>query len=418
MTRPPTTPTSTSTSTAISRSLLPLADALEQLLRGPAVDIAIEEVSLERALNRVLAFDQHARIDVPPADNSAMDGYALRSADAGRVMPMTARVTAGDAPQALEAGAIARIFTGAEIPCGADAVVMQEDVIETRGLFEMPSQVAVGQHIRRRGQDCLAGDLLLSRGRRMRPQDLGLLASQGIAQVPVFKKLKVALLSTGNELREPGSGPLPPGAIYNSNRPMLFGLLTALGCDVIDLGIVVDTAEATLDALRLASHRADLIVSTGGVSVGEADHVRDAVTALGEIALWRVAIKPGKPFAFGRVGSTPFIGLPGNPSSAFVTFVVLARPYICMRQGRVKHLPEQSPARADFTVSRPGSRQEFLRVTTRQIDGELWVSPYANQSSGVLSSVSGSDALAIVPVGSTVDRGQTIQILRIDDFLS
>lgn len=409
MTRPP--------SPSAPKSLLPLGDALEQLLESHTADIAIEEVALDAALHRVLASDQDALIDVPPADNSAMDGYALRSIDAGRALPMTSRVAAGDVPQALEDGGIARIFTGAEIPRGADAVVMQEDMTETGGLFQLPDRVTAGQHIRLRGQDCSVGDLLLSRGRRLRPQDLGLLASQGIARVPVFKKLKVALLSTGNELREPGSGPLAAGAIYNSNRPMLFALLTALGCDVIDLGIVVDSPEATLEALQTASQRADLIVSTGGVSVGEADHVRDAVSTLGEIALWRIAIKPGKPFAFGRVGSTPFIGLPGNPSSAFVTFLVLARPYICMRQGRAEPTSEPLPARADFTVSRPGSRQEFLRVITEQVNGELWVSPYANQSSGVLSSVSASDALAIVPMGDTIDRGQTIHILRIDDLL-
>ncbi|WP_439106658.1 molybdopterin molybdotransferase MoeA [Congregibacter sp.] len=399
------------------RPLLPLKDALQQLLSGAAPCLDVEHVPLGGALGRVLASDQHAVVDVPPADNSAMDGYALRSSDQGRQLPVSARIAAGDVVHELALDSVARIFTGAEIPQGADAVVMQEDVHLTGDNVELPESVSAGQHIRGKGQDTRAGDLLLHRGRRIRPQDMGLLASQGIAQVPVFNRLKVALLSTGNELREPGSGPLSPGAIYNSNRPMLLGLLTALGCDVLDLGIVRDTPDATREALHQASQNADLILSSGGVSVGEADHVRDAVSALGEIALWRIAIKPGKPFAFGRVASTPFLGVPGNPSSAFVTFLLLARPYIYSLQGRDHVLPAALTARADFSVSRPGSRQEFLRVTTSQKDGEIWASPYANQSSGVLSSVSASDALAIVPIDELIERGQSIQVLRLDDLL-
>ncbi|EED30816.1 molybdenum cofactor synthesis domain protein [gamma proteobacterium NOR5-3] len=399
------------------KPLLPLSDALEQLLENAAPRVGVSDVPLGESLGRILAADQYALIDVPPADNSAMDGYALRSADAGRSLPISERVAAGDSAPSLGPDSIARIFTGGEIPVGADAVVMQEDVSKKGNLIELPQCIDADQHIRVRGQDCRAGDLLLSRGRGIRPQDMGLLASQGIAQIPVLNKLKVALLSTGNELREPGSGPLPPGAIYNSNRPMLLGLLTALGCDVVDLGIVRDTAEATRDALSRASTSADLILSSGGVSVGEADHVRDSVSALGEIALWRIAIKPGKPFAYGRVGSTPFIGVPGNPSSAFVTFVMLARPYIRSLQGRNDIAPKLMPARADFTVSNAGSRQEFLRVTTYLKAGEIWARPYANQSSGVLSSVSASDALAVVPLGELIESGQVIQLMPLDSLL-
>lgn len=399
------------------KPLLPLGDALEQLLENAAPYPGVTEVSLGQSLGRVLAADQYAFVDVPPADNSAMDGYALRSTDAGRSLRISERVAAGDEAGFLAPDSIARIFTGGEIPGGADAVVMQEDVITQGELIELPGNIQTGQHIRNRGQDCKEGDLLLCRGRGIRPQDMGLLASQGIAQIPVFHKLKVALLSTGNELREPGSGPLPPGAIYNSNRPMLLGLLMALGCDVVDLGIVRDTAEATLAALSEAASSADLILSSGGVSVGEADHVRDAVSALGEIALWRIAIKPGKPFAYGRVGSTPFIGVPGNPSSAFVTFVLLARPYIRALQGHNDVASDVLPARADFSVRSKGGRQEFLRVTTYLKGSEVWVRPYANQSSGVLSSVSASDALAIVPIGETVEPGQAIQFMPLDSLL-
>ncbi|WP_439100451.1 molybdopterin molybdotransferase MoeA [Congregibacter sp.] len=399
------------------KPLLPLNEALEQLLANATCRLPGEPVLLEDALGRILAEDQHAVIDVPPADNSAMDGFALRASDAGRKLPVSARVAAGDAGSSLEQNSVARIFTGGEIPVGADAVVMQEDVHQAEGFAQLPRDVRAGQHIRRKGQDCRAGSLLLSRGRRLRPQDMGLLASQGIAQVPVFQKLTVALLSTGNELREPGSGALPSGAIFNSNRPMLFGLLSALGCKVLDLGIVRDTAVATREALLLGAGSADVIVSSGGVSVGEADHVRDAVEALGEIALWRIAIKPGKPFAFGHVASTPFIGLPGNPSSAFVTFLLLARPYLCKLQGREDATLMSRPARADFALTTPGSRQEFLRVSTSQRDGEIWATPYANQSSGVLSSLSASDALAVIPVGETVEQGQPLQIVSLDDLL-
>ncbi|WOJ93246.1 molybdopterin molybdotransferase MoeA [Congregibacter variabilis] len=399
------------------KPLIALSDALEQLLESADPCLGIADVSLGQSLGRVLAADQCALIDVPPADNSAMDGYAVRSADVGRSLRVSERVAAGDVAGCLAPDSIARIFTGGEIPAGADAVVMQEDVITHGELIELPEQIQAGQHIRSQGQDCKEGELLLSRGRKIRPQDMGLLASQGIAQIPVFHKLKVALLSTGNELREPGSGPLPPGAIYNSNRPMLLGLLIALGCDVVDLGIVRDTADATFNALSEAADSADLILSSGGVSVGEADHVRDAVSALGEIALWRIAIKPGKPFAYGRVRSTPFIGVPGNPSSAFVTFVLLARPYIRALQGQVDVAGDVLPARADFSVGSKGSRQEFLRVTTCFKGGEVWARPYANQSSGVLSSVSASDALAIVPIGETIEQGQVIQFMPLDNLL-
>lgn len=402
----------------VSRSpLLALPEALDALLAGASAAPAADPQPLARAMGRVLAMDQYARIDVPPMDNSAMDGFAVRALDAGRCLPVSQRVAAGNPAAALEPGSVARIFTGAPLPRGADAVVMQEDAELSDGGVCLPREISAGQHLRRRGQDCRAGDLLLECGRLLQPQDLGLLASQGIGEVPVFPALRVALMSTGNELREPGSGDLPPGAIYNSNRPMLAGLLAGLGCEVLDLGIIPDDPAATRSALERAASDTDLILSSGGVSVGEADFVRECVDALGEITLWRVAIKPGKPFAHGRVGATPFIGLPGNPSSAFVTFLLLARPLICVLQGRSDVAPRALPAQADFAVGTAGSRREFLRVRTRCEGGALIARPYANQSSGVLRSVSASDALAIVPEGVTLAHGDPIEVLLLESLL-
>ncbi len=388
-----------------------LDQALDLLLADVHSAVEQESVELNKALGRVLAADLHARLDVPPWDNSAMDGYAVRSTEAGQSLPVAQRIAAGERPEPLPGAAVARIFTGAPLPPGADAVVMQEDVqIDVEGRVILPAKIAPNDHVRHRGQDCRAGDHLLGAGRRLQPQDLGLIASQGISEVAVWRRLTVALLSTGSELREPGSGELDAAAIYNSNRPMLAALLEQLGCEVRDLGIVGDTPQATRKALQ-AGASADLVISSGGVSVGEADHVRDVVAELGEIDLWRIAIKPGKPFAKGRVGSTPFLGLPGNPSSAFVTFVLLARPFVHALQGRRDTGAVALPARADFAVPRPGSRREFLRVTTRVEGGELWATPYVNQSSGVLTSVSASDALAMVPEHRTLAHGDAIEIL-------
>ena len=417
-----------------------LEDALEALLAAVEPLASVEVLPLGSALGRILAVDQFATRDVPPWDNSAMDGYALRAADAGGARPLRARFLAGDPPGVLPEGCVARIFTGAPIPAGADAVLAQEAVFSelspsvqgaTGGAvaagdwLRLPHDIEVGQHIRPRGQDCRRGELLLQNGRRLRPQDLGLMAGQGIGRLPVFHRLRVALLSTGSELFEAGREPLPAGAIYNSNRPMLAALLEMLGCEVIDLGIVRDQREATCARLEQAAGAADMILCSGGVSVGEADCVRAAVDSLGALTLWRVAIKPGKPFAFGRVRETPFIGLPGNPTSAFVTFVLLARPWIAAAQGRREAASPGYPARADFEIRRAGARgsaepvqrAEYLRVRLRPEGEALWATPYANQSSGVLRSLSSSDALARVTAGASVAKGDVVRVYPLDGLL-
>jgi molybdopterin molybdotransferase len=394
--------------------LLPVPEALAKVLAAACPISELCELPLLQALGHTLAEDVISNIDVPPADNSAMDGYALRVSEAGQPLPVTQRIPAGAVGAALVPGTAARIFTGASIPEGADAVVMQENCVEADGEVTVSGAVVPGQNIRPRGQDIAAGDTVLTRGRVLRPQDLGLLASVGRTAVSVYRPLRVAVLSTGDELTEPGSGALPPGGIYNSNRYTLGGLLRALQLEFVDCGIVADSPQATADALLDAASRADCVITTGGVSVGEEDHVKNQVERLGRLELWKLAIKPGKPLAFGRVGSTPFIGLPGNPTSVFVTFCLIARPFLLKLQGQQELEPLALRARAAFTIARPESRQEYLRVTVANTAQGLQASKYPNQSSGVLSSISHSNALAVIPAGSVVAPGDTVEVLLLD----
>ena len=395
--------------------LLPVETALQRLLKlADATPVnASEEVALAAADGRVLAQAVVAGLDLPPWDNSAMDGYALRLADAGgEPLAVSQRIFAGTAPSPLEAGTCARIFTGAPIPQGADCVEMQENVeLLADGRVRFLQPLKERQHIRPQGQETRSGETVLEAGTRLTPIELGLIASLGVAQIKVFAGLRVAVLSTGDELVEPGKA-LGPGQIYNSNRQLLIGWLERLGCTVLDAGILPDDLPATRAALA-GLQDAQLILSTGGVSVGEADFLGDALREEGELALWKLAIKPGKPLTFGHFRGVPVIGLPGNPASTLVTFGLLARPYILRRMGGQEVEPLSINVPAGFAWSRPGSRREYLRAQLQEGRAVL----YPNQSSGVLRSAAWADGLVEVRENSTLVEGDVVRFIPFSELL-
>ena len=415
--------------------LISADDALARLLASVTPAGRTETVPTPEAWGRVLARDVVSTVNVPPEDNSAMDGYALRVADlaegAGSVLRISQRIVAGRPGQPLEPGTAARIFTGAQVPAGADAVVMQENCETLPGpglgsvrVDELPT---AGMAIRRQGEDVRLGHVVLRAGHRMDSAAIGLAATVGMATLQVTARPRVALFSTGDELVMPGE-PLPPGAIYNSNRFMLGALLRGQGCVVTDLGNVPDRLDATRAMLREAAAGHDLILSSGGVSVGEEDHLKPALAAEGRLDLWAIAIKPGKPLAFGAVrrsgqgegdaggaaaSETWFIGLPGNPVSSHVTFTLFVRPVLARLQGAEAAWPASVPMRADFAWPRPDKRREFLRVRRNAAGG---LDLYANQGSGVLTSLAWGDGLADIPSGQAVQPGDTVRFLSLAEL--
>jgi molybdopterin molybdotransferase len=396
--------------------MLSVEDALARLLAQAHAITDAESVSTLAAHGRVLAQPVVSGMDVPPMDNSQMDGYAVRCADvpaAPTTLRVTQRIAAGHPGQPLEPGTAARIFTGAPVPPGADAIVIQEDTVADGASVVINAVPRPGAWIRRAGFDVPRGTTVLAAGRRLLPQDCGLAASVGVARLTVVRRPRVAVFFTGDELVMPGE-PLPPGRIYNSNRFVLRGLLERLGCQVVDLGIVPDDYERTRLAFVEAASRADLIVTSGGVSVGEEDHVKPAVQAEGTLDLWQIAMKPGKPLAFGAVAGVPFIGLPGNPVSSFVTFLLFARPFILRRQGVQDVMPRPLPLRADFDWPRPDKRREFLRT---RVNGEGGLDLFTNQNSAVLTSTTWADGLIDLPAGETIARGQTVRYLPFSELL-
>jgi molybdopterin molybdotransferase len=391
-----------------------LLDALLERAHGVT---ASETVAVSAALGRVLAAPQTSAITVPPADNSAMDGYAVRVADvsaAGVRLPVSQRILAGAVGETLAPGTAARIFTGAPVPPGADAVLMQEYCAAEDGDVVIHALPRPGENIRRAGEDIVAGAEVLAAGTRIGAAEMGLAASVGLAELPVFRKLKVACFFTGDELVTPGT-PLAPGQIYNSNRYTLTGLVNGLGCELIDLGIVPDTLEATEAALARAAREADVVITSGGVSVGEADYVKAAVGKLGRVEMWKVAMKPGKPLVYGRVGDADFIGLPGNPVSAFVTFCLFVRPFLLKRMGAADVLYRAFAMQADFAWTKPGARREFLRAQL-QPNGKLAL--FGNQSSGVLTSCAWADGLVDLAIDQTVQPGDWVRFIPFSELLA
>ncbi|WP_137176139.1 gephyrin-like molybdotransferase Glp [Massilia sp. HP4] len=399
--------------------LLSVREALDFLLEAARPVEQVETVPTLEANGRVLAADQLATIDVPSADNTQMDGYAVRAEDCASgsaTLKVSQRIPAGSVGHELEPGTAARIFTGALIPPGADAVVMQEQAEAVGDSVTIHHAPRAGEWIRRKGEDIGAGAVILPAGSRLRSQELGLAASVGLARLPVRRRLKVAVFFTGDELTMPGDVPadgLKPGAIYNSNRFTLRGLLENFGCEICDYGIVPDSLEATRATLVEAAKQNDLIITSGGVSVGEEDHIKPAVEAEGRLSMWQIAVKPGKPLAFGEVrregGSAFFLGLPGNPVSSFVTFLLFVRPFLLRLQGVTGQVePQGYTVRADFELPKGDRRNEFLRVRLNAAGG---LDLFPNQGSGVLTSTVWGDGLVDNPAGNRIAAGDLVRFI-------
>ena len=398
-------------------NLMSVEHAQQQIMAQANCLVSTEKVALFNARGRVLSAPVVSCVAVPPADNSAMDGYALRQADLNLdIIPVSQRIAAGKVPQLLEPHTCAQLFTGAEVPANAELVVIQEDVERVDGGIRILSSALeqgqkMGQFIRLKGQDIVEGQMVCNTGTQLQARHLGVLASVGVDSVEVYKPLKVAIASTGSELVNPGES-LAAGQIYNSNRFLLAGLVSQLGMEVVDIGIITDERATTESALANAATQADIIITSGGVSEGEEDHVKGALETLGQLDMWKLAIKPGKPLAFGRVNQTPFFGLPGNPASVLVTFMVMARPFLLAAQGCAHTQGFSFNARLTNPPKRPSIRQEYLRVRLVE-NGEhgLTVEAMTNQNSGVLSTAMKGDGLAVVKANTCADAAQEVEFL-------
>ena len=400
--------------------LIPVDEAISRLLDQAPPPPLSHMIPLDQAMGRVLAADIHSPVSLPAWDNSAMDGYALRAADlpqAGGCLSIGGRIAAGDqASSPLLAQQAVQIFTGAPLPPGADTVVPQERCRVEGERVWFPS-VSVGDHVRKEGEEVRRGDLLLKAGKRLRAQELGLLAGAGIARVEVYRPLQVCLLSSGNELREPGD-PLAPGQIYNSNRYCLAALLRGWGVEVHDYGVMVDELAASRHALSLASSECDLLLSSGGVSVGEEDHLKQAIEELGNVDFWRLAIQPGKPLAFGEVAGKPWIGMPGNPSAALITALVVVRPFLLRAQGVTDVLPVPLAVPAGFDWLQRNKRRQYLRARlTPGADGQLSVELHPQQSSAMLTAACWADGLAVIECEQQVLKHDNVMFLSFADLM-
>ena len=400
--------------------LISVDDALAYVLERARPVQEIETLALEHSLGRIVARTQHADIDVPAFANSSMDGYAIRSEDTapgGRIeLEVTQRIPAGRQGGLINPGEAARIFTGAPLPDGADAIVIQEDCERRGGRVSFTGPVPSSQHVRPRGNNIAAGAEVLLAGARVRPQEVGIAAAVGLTEIPVTRRLRVGFFSSGDELVNPGQR-LRPGQIYNSNRYTLMSLLGGLGCETTDLGIVEDSLARTQAVLRQAAGEVDVIITSGGVSVGEEDHVTRAVETTGSLEMWQVAVKPGKPLAYGRIGEADFLGLPGNPVSTLVTFCLFVRPFLLRRQGMRDVEPKSILVSADFDWPTPMRRREYLRVRLEGTGGAAKVSLYHKQGSDVLASTVWADGLVEIPERSTVKPGDRVSYLSFSELL-
>jgi molybdopterin molybdotransferase len=408
---------------AFGDALLPQRNALERLDAVLAALPELETVPLATARGRILSTPVVASRSVPPHDNSAVDGYAVHFddllPDGPTRLPVTGRAAAGHPlGRAARRGEAIRIFTGAPMPGGPDTVLMQEDCREEGGDVVIPPGIKRGANRRRAGEDIEAGSTVLAAGRRLGPQDIGLAASLGLTELAVYRRLRIALVSTGDEVREPGSD-LPQGAIYDANRYVLRGLLEGLGAAVTDLGILPDRAEAIREALASAARDHDLIVTSGGMSTGEEDHVKAAVEALGRLHFWRLAIKPGRPVAMGQIGRVPFVGLPGNPVAVMVTFLIIARPLVLKLAGAATTEPRAFRVAAGFAYEKRSSRCEYLRARLKRGEDGGWVAEkFPRDGAGILSSIVESDGLVVLGEGvSRVAPGTAVEFLPFSEVI-